>query len=294
MNSNEKKKTKSELSKPTKPKKKRSLVFNIIVSLIAALAATGILYLRMRDYDLFLPMEFNILLGTCFLVVFSLVILTPTIKLRKEQYTKLTDEQKTEKQKSFYLYAKLLFCFITTAAYFALNFETFSTWGLMKSVTALAAMFGFVFMAWTLFGKVTTTALKKFVNYPYRFLMRVLIPMMPFYIILLGAIHTKYPYQSTFFQDIITRTGTGIISDTILYVVKFMYHLGESRPVLWIFLTLAAFFVLVYWSIVGKYPIEDEPSDAQDIIDEVEEEKKKGKKGFKEILQKLSNISSKI
>lgn len=79
-------------------------------------------------------------------------------------------------------------------------------------------------------------------------------------LLFLGAYHSIYQYESTFYEDM--HRVLGVTGDAIANI----YEIGEEQPVFWFWFPIAPFFMFLYYLIM-------------DIKDGVKEWKEAGKNG---------------
>jgi len=110
---------------------------------------------------------------------------------------------------------------------------------------------------------------------------RFIIPMMVFILILLGAVQTVYPYESTFQEDLNASIGAMGMS------VYSIYNIGAENPN-WLYYSIIVFIVLGYLALEEVYHNVKEvwsgvrKMDAQEIIDTIKVDK--DSKGYDDVI----------
>lgn len=75
-----------------------------------------------------------------------------------------------------------------------------------------------------------------------------IVPFMMFCPILLGAVHAQYPFDSNFLNNTnksFSLSMGGAVGQSFQSVIVKLYHIGESRPVFWLIVLIAAFIVSI-------------------------------------------------
>ena len=157
----------------------------------------------------------------------------------------------------------------------------------LKTIPLIAFIFGIILMFIMLFDKMKKRKLYGIVHLGNAILMRIAIPMMPVWIIFLGAMSSKYNYTSVFLIEVNKSLGLngeligGVIGVGFYKVIEKIFNVGVNRPDLWICLTIAILLVLIYWAFreaffseKWPYGCEDDPEgskESQYFIDETDD-----------------------
>jgi len=225
-----------------------------------------------------------------FFAVFAFAFFLVNIKRRKERLEQeqltLTEEEKKQKRRKRLNIIFLIITLLATGLYISYNYDQLVLWGLAKAIPAIALFFGLVFMAFELFSFIKPSVFDKLVRLPWDILMKVIVPMMPFVIILLGVIQTWYPTNYPFLDETAKglRSAFFIGSNGVQKVVITLYNLGLERPSLWFALIIGAFIVMLYF-VIKEIFVEEEITEENMLMedflktipefDEEEEEKNK-------------------
>jgi phosphate/sulfate permease len=275
-------------------KKKPGMLSRAIMSSVLALIVVILFNIRGSRYgfgDLSEKLGWFSLMGwsvsifwlAIFVGVFALCFTLLTIKKPEDKKDKkeLTEEERKQKRKKAVTIVFLIISLIMTGLYVSYNYEQLLEWGLIKAVPAIAFFFGLIFMSLELFSFIKPSIFEKMVRLPWNLLIKVVIPMMPFVIILLGAIQAWYPSSYPFLDETTRsfRSAMFVLSDALQKVVVTLFNLGLNNPYLWFALTIGAFIVLIYLVVKDIFvePEKDEDDvDAQEMINKaIEHEKDK-------------------
>jgi len=137
----------------------------------------------------------------------------------------------------------------------------------------LIVIFGLVFA----FSQLKKSIKRNIVGWTSAIFTGLILPMLLFSIVILGATSVKVPqtsYTNGTFQDNINKSFSITMSATsnvIQKVVMIFYNLGNSNPTIWI-IVIILFIIMAIWSL--KYNAERnilQEMDAQEIIDSITE-----------------------
>jgi len=271
-------------------KKGRSVLSRAIISLIVALVV--VIYMNIpakRSLTSELGLlglvgwSWTVFCLAIFFASFAFAFVLFTIKINKKdrpviEYTE--QELRQQKRKKFTIIF-LIISMIATGLYVSYNYEQLAAWGLGKSIPAVALFFGLVFMAFELFSFIKPSIFEGLVRLPWNILMKVLVPMMPFWIILLGIMQAWYPTNYPFLDETTRNLRSAFFTAASAFqkVIAQLYNLGLERPSLWFALIIGAFIILLYFVVkeifVEKEKDEDDISADELIKKAVEEAKEK-------------------
>jgi len=133
---------------------------------------------------------------------------------------------------------------------------------LLQLIPLTAFIFGISLMFLLLYDKLGDITVNKIIQFPVQLIIKVLILLMPFWIIFLGAMQGGYGYESVFLQEAqqgIDKFAGGILGDTIYRIIEILFTMGSNRPGLFLFICFAAFLVLIYNTIRSHFFKENFP-----------------------------------
>lgn len=294
----EKKKDKNE-------KKGPGLVARAIISLIVATITVIYLNLKVSRYPNISDelgwvgitgWAWNVFCLAIFFSVFAFSFFLVNIKRRKERIEKeqliLTEQEKNQRRRKKLNVIFLIITILATGLYVSYNYDQLMLWGLAKSIPAVALFFGLVFMAFELFSFIKPSIFEKLVRLPWDILMKVVVPMMPFIIILLGVMQAWYPTKYPFLDETAKgiRSSFFAASSAFQKVIIQLYNLGLERPFLWFALTIGALIIMLYFvvkDIFVEEEITEEDMPMEQFLDkpmkEYEERRQEKKERQKEI-----------
>lgn len=268
-------------------KKKHSLLTSFIIAILGTL----LFHLRfgIGRYG-FMPeltgFGYTALVLTMFFIFFILAFLFSKgiFKLRHE----MTEEERKKRKEGR---IEIIFIFIDllmTGLFVKLNWGNISAAGIMWGIAQVAAFFAVVWLVFELFNRFKFFP-KKIFEFIIGFLIKVCVPMMFLLIIMLGAYQAKYSYQDVFKMTIWDNANVFAehMRTAYMKIVLTLYEIGQSNPDLWIWLPIAAFFVMTFWLLIRTFTKKektDEDKTAEEIIKEAleeeaeEEDYKTGKK----------------
>ena len=144
-----------------------------------------------------------------------------------------------------------------------------------------AITFGMTLLFFLLFAKMGDRKAVGLTRMGSAFIIEVAAPMMPLWIIFLGAMQSKHGYVSIFLREVQTQIytllGDGVLGEAIYGTVRILFNLGNNNPQLWIWLIPITLVVLIYmalrkaffgekWPYIFEHPDRNMP--AQFFIDQ--------------------------
>lgn len=277
----------AEKEEREKRKKKKHRLVAPIIGIILIL---GLLYLQFWRWGLF--KEFSLVIDEVGYVgaiislagAVGILLIFGLFMLFKERQKKKNKPLKR-------IYFLLVFSLLSTAMVVYLNYEDFNFSEPLKTIPLIAFIFGITLMFIMLFDRMKKRKLHGIVHLGNAILMRIAIPMMPVWIIFLGAMSGKYNYPSVFLMEVNKSLGStggaiggaigGGFHNIIYKIVEKIFNVGVNRPDLWICLTIAILLILIYWAFreaffseKWPYGCEDDPEEseeAQYFIDETDD-----------------------
>ena len=261
-------------------KKKSSLIVSAITALIVTALfhfylGTGTNNIREIISGGNSSFGYAAILAVLFLISFTIIFLFSKgiFKIKK------LDGEEDKKKKSGRT-AEIIFLGIDvlmTGTFATINWEQISSGGTMWAIAEIAAFFAIVWVAFEFFHHFKFFYQRIF-TFIIGFMIKVCIPMLILLIIMLGAYQAKYNYPDTFnlqISDSAEIFGNAMkvaYNDTVLL----LYNIGQGNPDLWVWLPIAAFFLMVLWLLFDTFTRKDKSDKdktAQELIHEVMKEK---------------------
>jgi hypothetical protein len=201
-----------------------------------------------------------------FVAMFSLIRSSPKIKIE------ISDEEKKKRREGRIDIILLAVDLLMTGTFVKLNWEQLNAAGLFLAVAQVAAFFAIVWMIFQFFNRFKFFPERIF-KFVFDFIVTVCIPMLFLLVILLGAYQAKYGYDDIFRSQISANADkfANVMRDAYEKLITAFYDIGQSNPNLWIWLPIAAFFVMTLILLYTTFtrPIKkEEDKSAQEIINE--------------------------
>ena len=266
-----------------------------IISLIGALATSLIFHFGGKNDTLGIRELFStntyyfLILTLVFVMSFVTLFTIFNVKTGKwnlenpENPENIENIETRKRKKNFRI--DMVFLFIDafmTVLFAKYNWNQITSSGTMWAIAEIAAFFAIVWMIFELFHHFKFFP-KKILRFMFDFTIKVCIPTMFLIIVLLGAYQAKYNYADIFRPEI-EKSGSAVglaVTQAFNNVVLMFYDLGQSNPNLWIWLPIAAFFVMTLALLIYTFTITeteksegDEDLSAQEILDKVITEEK--------------------
>lgn len=261
-------------------KNKRKVKRSIIISVIIALLTTIYFHIRLGlGVDGFMELMgpswgYTILLVAIFFAVFVAMFLL--FKGAGKVKVELTEEEKKRRKSIRVEFIFFLIDAGMTGLFVRLNWKQITAGGTLLGIAEVAAFFAIVWFVFEFFNhfKVFPERIFKFI---IGFFIKVCIPMLFLLIILLGAYQAKYGYDDLFRSQIQHNANIFAENMKIAYenVITAFYDIGQSNPNLWIWLPIAAFFVMTLWLLYSTFTRpekKDDQKSAQELIQEAVKE----------------------
>jgi hypothetical protein len=209
-----------------KEEKKSYILSRIFIFILIFFCVATIIYLRFWDFFVELYIELG-WMAFLFSSLATICIIAAIIFFRYSKETKF-------KPLIIFLGVSIFLIFLFSWSLL----ETFS----FKSLIVII-IFSFFFGYLCAFPKhflseFTNSFGKNIGRIGFYIIFKLFIPMLFVYILLLGAIHGKYQYESTFLLDSKTslNTASGYITNAFYELIEPIYLLGESRPNFYFFI----------------------------------------------------------
>lgn len=267
-----------------KQKEDKKKTVKIIIALIFSALATLILHLKLKllftDILELSPGEFlfNFTLGyiaillTFFLVFFLVLIFAGKIsKGVTVKRVELTEDEKRRKKQIRVEIVFIILDLLMTSSFVGLNWEQLKNTHILLAIAEVAAFFAIVWFGFEFFNRFKFIPQKIF-SFVYKFVTLVCIPMLFLLTIMLGAYQVKYNYADTFTPQLAeTSIKFGNYMSQVYYKsVSILIDIGRSNPDLWIWLPIAAFFVMtliLLFATFTKKEKKDEEMNAEELIE---------------------------
>ena len=229
---------------------------------------------------------YSVLLMVVFCVSFiEMFILFKGVNVK---VVKVSEEEKQKKKSVRVDIIFLMIDLLASGLFIKINWEQLKTAGTFLAIAEVAAFFAIVWLGFEFFNKFRFFPDRIF-KFIIGFFVKVCAPMLVLLVVLLGAYQAKYGYDDLFrskIQENAVKFAT-IMQDVYFKLITTLYDIGQSNPNLWIWLPVAAFFVmtlLLLFSTFTRPEKKDEDKSAQEIINEVfieQTEEEFYEKGFK-------------
>jgi hypothetical protein len=280
------------MEKNDKDKEGKKTKRALISAFIVALLVTFITHLRLgTGRSGFMEMMgpgwgYTVLLVAIFFA--SFVAMFVLFKSADGIKVELTPEEKQKKKSVRVDIIFLMIDLLASGLFIKINWEQLKTAGTFLAIAEVAAFFAIVWFGFEFFNR-----FKFFPDRIFKFMMgffvKVCAPMLVLLVILLGAYQAKYGYDDVFRLQIQENSlkFANIMQDVYFKLITTLYDIGQSNPNLWIWLPVAAFFVmtlLLLYSTFTRPEKKDEEKDAQVLINDVlreQIEEEDYEKGFK-------------
>jgi len=254
-------------------KKKKS---SLIISLLGALLVTIIFHIRMGLgvmglMELMGPSwGYTVLLIAVFFA--SFVVMFVILKRVKSIKSELSDDEKKKKKEIRIDVIFLIIDIIMTGNFIYFNKEQLASTGILWAVAEVATFFAIVWFGFEFFHRFRFFPERIF-RFVIGFFVQVCIPMLFLLIIMLGAYQSKYGYDDLFRDQIGINSEkfASVMQDAYYKLITTFYNIGQENPDLWIWLPVAALFIMTLWLLYRtftKTEKKDEDKSAQEIIDE--------------------------
>lgn len=270
--------------KKDKDKEKKKGKVKFIIALISALLVVAYFYFKLKTFYTdsgLIGWGFNVLLIAVLFASFAFFYFVENIanfiENKKKEGRELDEEEKKSRRKAKVFWICLVLALFGTGLYTYYNFDTLLLVGPMKAIVFVCLVFGFIFALLEMFSWLKPVQFDKIVMLPYNFLVWVIMPMLPFWIILIGAIDSRYPSNSKFLESAALGIdkAVAVLPKAFTSLITRLYSLGFDRPVLWIILVIGAFLFMTYRTVKEVFvePEKDEDDlTSQEIIDQAIED----------------------
>jgi len=262
---------------------RRKKKFSLVAPIISIILTLGILYLFI--WRLGMIKDFGFIFDEIgYLQAIKMLGLGLSILLIVGLFMMFKNKQKENNKPLKRIYFLLIFSALLTALMVFALYQDIDFTIPMSFIPLIVFTFSIIFMFIMVFDRMKERNLNGIVHMGNALLIRIAIPMMPIWIIFLGAMSSKYNYTSIFLIEYSKGVGIngtvigGILGKSLYEVFEKIFNMGAARPSLWIFLTIASLLVMIYLGIrtaffseSWPYGCEEDPESnvkAQQFIDE--------------------------